>query len=183
MNTANKITIARVALIPVFVVLMLAKFRFSTLIALLIFIIASISDSVDGYVARKYNQVTTFGKFMDPLADKLLVTSALIIFVELGQVPSWAAFIIIAREFAVTALRLVAVDTGIVVSAGFSGKVKTFVSMVALCVMMTPLHTVVLVPGWSWFTVDTLGVILMVATTVWSGCMYFFRHAPLLKLK
>ena len=111
MTTANKITMLRVALIPVFVVLMLLRFPGSNLIALGIFILASISDSVDGYIARKYSQVTTFGKFMDPLADKLLVTSAILIFVEWGQIPSWAAFLIIAREFAVTALRLVAVDS------------------------------------------------------------------------
>ena len=181
MNTANKITILRVVLIPVFLVLMLAKFRYSNAIALVIFIIASITDSVDGYVARKYNQVTTFGKFLDPLADKLLVTSAILIFVEWGQVPSWAAFLIIAREFAVTALRLVAVDAGIVISAGFSGKVKTAVSMVSLCVMMTGLHSLTLIPGL--LTVDGLGVLLMVATTLWSGFMYFYRHADLLKLK
>lgn len=181
MNTANKITILRVLLIPVFIVLMLAKFRYSNAIALFIFIVASITDSVDGYVARKYNQVTTFGKFMDPLADKLLVTSAILIFVEWGQIPSWAAFLIIAREFSVTALRLVAVDAGIVISAGFSGKVKTAVSMVALCVMMTGLHSLELIPGL--LTVDGLGVLLMVLTTLWSGFMYFYHNAGLLKMK
>ena len=100
MNTANKLTLLRVILIPVYVVIWHLSFTGNNLVALAIFIIASITDSVDGYVARKYNQVTTFGKFMDPLADKLLVTSAILIFVEWGQIPSWAAFIIIAREFA-----------------------------------------------------------------------------------
>ncbi len=180
MTTANKITLLRVALIPVFVVLMLLRFPGSNIIALAIFIIASISDSVDGYIARKYSQVTTFGKFMDPLADKLLVTSAILIFVEWGQIPSWAAFLIIAREFAVTALRLVAVDGGIVIAAGISGKIKTAVTMVCLCVMMTALHEKALLAG---FTVDTLCVILMVVTTLWSGFRYFQNHAGLLKLK
>ncbi len=180
MTTANKITLLRVALIPVFVVLMLLRFPGSNIIALAIFIIASISDSVDGYIARKYSQVTTFGKFMDPLADKLLVTSAILIFVEWGQIPSWAAFLIIARELAVTALRLVAVDSGIVIAAGLSGKIKTAVTMVCLCVMMTALHEKALFAG---FTVDTLCVILMVVTTLWSGFRYFQNHAGLLKLK
>jgi len=167
-------------MIPAFVVLMLLRFPGSNLIALAIFIIASISDSVDGYIARKYNQVTTFGKFMDPLADKLLVTSAILIFVEWGQIPSWAAFLIIAREFAVTALRLVAVDSGIVIAAGMSGKVKTAVTMVCLCVMMTSLHSFAFFPG---FTVDVLCVILMLATTLYSGFRYFQVNAGLLKLK
>lgn len=180
MTTANKITLFRMLLIPVFVILMLVSFPGSGVIALFIFIVASLSDSVDGYVARKYNQITTFGKFMDPLADKLLVTSAILIFVERGQIPSWAAFLIIAREFAVTALRLVAVDSGIVIAAGFSGKVKTAITMVFLCVMMTPLHSLELFPR---FTVDTVGVILMTAATLWSGFMYFYRHSGLLKLK
>ena len=180
MTTANKITLFRMLLIPIFVILMLVSFKGSGLLALLIFIIASISDSVDGYVARKYNQITTFGKFMDPLADKLLVTSAILIFVERGQIPSWAAFLIIAREFAVTALRLVAVDSGIVIAAGFSGKVKTAVTMVFLCVMMTPLHSLMLLP---WLSVNTVGVALITVSTVWSGFMYFYRHSGLLKLR
>ena len=107
---------------------------------------------------------------MDPLADKLLVSSAILIFVEWGQIPSWAAFLIIAREFAVTALRLVAVDSGIVIAAGISGKIKTAVTMVCLCVMMTSLHSLELFPG---FSVDSLCVVLMVITTLWSGFRYF----------
>ena len=180
MTTANKITMLRVVMIPIFVVLMLLRFPGSNLIALAVFILASISDSVDGYIARKYNQVTTFGKFMDPLADKLLVCSAILIFVEWGQIPSWAAFLIIAREFAVTALRLVAVDSGIVIAAGMSGKVKTAVTMVCLCIMMTSLHSFAFFPG---FTVDVLCVILMVAVTLYSGFRYFRDNAGLLKLK
>ncbi len=180
MTTANKITMARVAMIPAFVLLMLLHFKGSNIIALAIFIVASISDSVDGYIARKYSQVTTFGKFMDPLADKLLVTSAILIFVEWGRIPSWAAFLIIAREFAVTALRLVAVDSGIVIAAGISGKVKTAVSMVCLCLMMTSYQAMELLPG---FSLDALCVALMVITTLWSGFMSFSRHAGLLKLK
>lgn len=181
MTTANKITVARVVLIPIFLVFLLLDFKYSNVLALVIFAIASASDGVDGYIARKYNQVTTFGKFMDPLADKLLVTSALMVFVERGQMPCWAAFIIIAREFAVTALRLVAVGSNIVISAGFSGKVKTFVSMIAICFMLTDLHSLFIIP--KLLSVDGLAVALMLATTVWSGIMYFVRHAKLLSLK
>ena len=181
MTTANKITLVRVALIPVYVVLMLLRFPGSNLIALAVFIIASLSDSLDGHIARKYNQVTTFGKFMDPLADKLLVTSAILIFVEWGQIPAWCAFLIIARELAVTSLRLVAVDSGIVIAAGISGKVKTAVTMVCLCVMMTPLHSLVLIP--EAFTLDWLCVLVMVLTTVWSGAEYFIKYGKLLKVK
>lgn len=181
MTTANKITITRVALIPAFILLMLLKFKYSGIIALVIFAIASASDCVDGYIARKYNQITTFGKFLDPLADKLLVTSALLIFVEWGQMPSWAAFIVIAREFAVTALRLVAMDKDVVIAAGFSGKVKTLVSMVCICVMISPLHTAYIIP--QHFTVNDAAVLLILLTTVWSGIMYFVRHANLLKIK
>ena len=180
MTTANKLTILRVVLIPVFFLMMLLIFPGHKWLALLVFILAGVTDYLDGHIARKYHQVTTFGKFMDPLADKLLVTSAILIFVEWGQIPSWAAFLIIAREFAVTALRLVAVDSGIVIAAGISGKVKTAVTMVCLCVMMTSLHSFAFFPG---FTVDVLCVILMVVTTLWSGFRYFQNHAGLLKLK
>ena len=117
MNTANKITLVRIAMIPLFMIAMLSGLPYSSIIALVIFAIAGITDRIDGYVARKYNQVTNFGKFIDPIADKLLVTAALIILVEWGQVPSWAAVIIIAREFVVQGLRLLAVGEGVVVAA------------------------------------------------------------------
>ncbi len=181
MTTANKITLVRVALIPAFIALMLLKFKYSDLAALVVFAAACLSDFADGYIARKYDQVTTFGKFMDPLADKLLVAAALLIFVARGQMPSWAAFIVIAREFAVTALRLVAVDGGVVIAAGISGKVKTMVSMICICVMITPLHSMTVIPGLMNF--DGLAVILILLTTVWSGAEYFVRNAKLLKLK
>ena len=181
MTTANKLTILRVVLIPVFFLLMLIRFPGHQWLALLVFILASATDYLDGHIARKYNQVTTFGKFMDPLADKLLVTAALLIFVQWGQIPGWAAFVILAREFAVTALRLVAASEGTVISAGMSGKVKTFSSLVVLCVMMTPLHDLVLgIPG---LTFDAVGTAWMLLVTVWSGGEYFVRHGKLLKMK
>ncbi len=118
---------------------------------------------------------------MDPLADKLLVMAALVIFVQWRQIPAWAAFVILAREFAVTALRLIAASDGTVIAAGISGKVKTFSSLVCLCLMMTPFHGFTLIPPS--FTLDTLCVIVMVLTTVWSGAEYFIRYGKLLKVK
>ncbi len=177
-TTANKITLLRIILIPVWLIL---AYRGLAIPALIVYIIACLSDMLDGYIARHYDQITNFGKFMDPLADKLLVMAALIIFVQWGQIPGWAAFVILAREFAVTALRLVAASEGTVISAGMSGKVKTFSSLVILCVMMTPFHSQVLgIPG---FTFDVLGTAVMLIVTVWSGGEYFVRHGKLLKMK
>ena len=133
MTTASKITLVRVAMIPIFMALLLLGYRW---IALAVFILASVTDFVDGYVARHYNQVSDFGKFLDPLADKLLVTACMLIFVEWGRMPAWAVMIVLTREFAVTGLRLVAVGNGRVIAAGWSGKVKTFSTMVGLCLMM-----------------------------------------------
>ena len=181
MTTANKITLIRIALIPVFVIIMLVDFPYSTVVALVIFVLASATDGVDGYIARRYNQVTNFGKFIDPLADKLLVMAAILILVERGQVPSWCAMIIITREFAVTGLRLVAVGEGVVIAAGISGKIKTVISILAICFMLTEWHSVVLIG--ETFTVDSLAVLLMVVTTVWSGVEYFVKNRKLLDIK
>ena len=181
MTTANKLTILRVVLIPVFFLLMLLDFLGHLWLALLVFILASATDFLDGHIARKYHQVTAFGKFMDPLADKLLVMAALVIFVQWGQAPAWAVFIILAREFAVTGLRLVAAADGTVIAAGISGKVKTFSSLVCLCLMMTPWHDLVLIPRA--FTLDWLCVLVMLLTTVWSGAEYFGKYGKLLRVK
>jgi CDP-diacylglycerol--glycerol-3-phosphate 3-phosphatidyltransferase len=170
---------ARIALIPVFFVVMMLNFPYSELVALIIFALASITDSVDGYIARKYNQVSTFGKFVDPLADKLLVVSAILIFVERGQMTAWAAMIIVAREFAVTGLRLVAVEGGLVIAAGISGKIKTAVSVVAICIMLTALRDIIIFSG---FTLNGLCVLLMVVTTIYSGVEYFVKNLSALKV-
>ena len=180
MTTASKITMIRVVLIPVFIVLMLLDFPGHTWYALGVFIVASLTDTVDGIVARKYGQVTDFGKFIDPLADKLLVISALLLFVEDGQMSSWAAMIVITRELAVTGLRLIAVENGLVIAAAKSGKVKTFTSLVAICIMLTPWHGLSLAGS---FDVDALMVLLILGTTVWSGVEYFVRNGKLLNLK
>lgn len=174
MTTASKITLIRIAMIPVFFIFMLLPPTFGNRVtALVIFALASTTDWLDGYIARKYNQVTNFGKFIDPLADKLLVTGALLIFVQEGQMPSWCAMLIITREFAVTGLRLVAVEGGKVIAAAASGKIKTFSSIIAICVMLTPLY--VLEP-FSGVTVNDLCVAVMTITTLYSGVEYFVKN-------
>lgn len=131
MNLPNKLTIVRVILIPFFVFFMLTSIvPNSNIIAGLIFIIASLTDAFDGYIARKYNLITNFGKFMDPLADKLLVSSAFICFVELKLVPAWIIIIIISREFIISGFRLIASDNGIVIAANYWGKFKTVSQMI-----------------------------------------------------
>ncbi|MBE6049444.1 MAG: CDP-diacylglycerol--glycerol-3-phosphate 3-phosphatidyltransferase [Clostridium sp.] len=137
MNLANKLTLGRIFLVPIFLIFIAAKnIPYGTFIATFIFVLASLTDKLDGYIARSRNQITNFGKFMDPLADKLLVTSALISLVELHIVPGWAAVIIIAREFAVSGLRTVAAADGKVIAASWWGKIKTVIQIVAIVVLL-----------------------------------------------
>ncbi len=138
MNLPNKLTILRVILIPFFVAFLMDAFHVpgTKWIALAIFIIASLTDMLDGKIARKYNLVTNFGKFMDPLADKLLVCSALIAFVDMDMIPTWIVMIIIAREFIISGFRLVASDNGIVIAAGIWGKLKTVCQMIMIIVLI-----------------------------------------------
>lgn len=132
MTTANKITLVRIAMIPFFIWFALQDRADSQIVALVLFCAASFTDFLDGYIARKYNQVTDFGKFVDPLADKLLVTGALLIFIEKGIFPSWMVFIILAREFIITSLRIVAANKGRVLAAAWTGKVKTCVQIAGI---------------------------------------------------
>ena len=137
MNLPNKLTIFRVILIPFFLVFLLVPgIPAGNWIALGIFIAASLTDLLDGKIARKYNLVTNFGKFMDPLADKLLVCSALICLIELGRIPSSMVVIIIAREFTISGVRLIAADNGVVIAASYWGKFKTTFQMIAVCLMI-----------------------------------------------
>lgn len=137
MNLPNKLTMFRVILIPFFIVFLLVPITpYDKWIALAIFIIASLTDLLDGKIARKYNLVTNFGKFMDPLADKLLVCSALICLIELHKIPAWMVIIIIAREFIISGFRLVASDNGVVIAASYWGKFKTTFQMVAVCLLI-----------------------------------------------
>lgn len=158
-------------LVPVYIIFMLA-FK-SKIPALIIFIIASLTDFLDGQIARRCHQVTDFGKFMDPLADKLLVTSALVLFVQFGQLPAWAALIVIAREFAVSGLRMVAASSGTVIAAAWSGKIKTTLSLIAVCVMMTPLC-----PAGG--VLNTVCIAAIVISTVVSGVEYFCKNGSIL---
>jgi CDP-diacylglycerol--glycerol-3-phosphate 3-phosphatidyltransferase len=175
MTTASKITMARIALIPFFIAAALTDFPGHEYAALAIFVLASLTDSLDGYVARRYNQTSNFGAFVDPLADKLLVTAALLICVERGQLPSWSCMLVLAREFAVTGLRLVAMERGVVIAAGASGKLKTALSIVLSCVMLLPenIHGFALLP---WLAVDTLCAAGIVLVTLYSGVDYFIAN-------
>jgi CDP-diacylglycerol---glycerol-3-phosphate 3-phosphatidyltransferase len=188
MNLPNKITISRILLIPVFVIIMMFDFGWGTLtflgaempvhhfVGALIFIFASATDWVDGYYARKLNLVTNFGKFLDPLADKLLVSAALIILVELQYAPSWVVIIIISREFAVTGLRLILADQGEVVAANQLGKIKTWTQIVAISALL--LHnTIFTLIG---FPFDDVMLYIALFFTVWSGWDYFYLNRKVL---
>ncbi len=136
MNLPNKLTLLRVFLVPVFVIFMLIPGAWGRWVALAVFIIASLTDTADGYIARKYNLVTDFGKFMDPLADKLLVCAAMICLVATGQLKAWMVIVIISREFIISGFRLIAVEKGVVIAASMWGKVKTVVQMVMICALL-----------------------------------------------
>ena len=166
MNTANKLTMLRVALIPVFLTVLYIGFKGSNYAAMAVFIIASLTDFADGYIARSRSQVTDFGKFMDPIADKILVFAAMLWFVEMGVMPAWVVLIVLVREFMVTGLRLIAVDNGRVIAAGFSGKIKTVTTMVGLTIMFLP------IPVWLVYTCVTA----ITVTTVVSGVEYFVKN-------
>ena len=170
MNTANKLTILRVVMIPAFLLVLYLNVPYANYWALAIFAAASITDTLDGYIARHYNQITDFGKFMDPLADKCLVTAAMLWFVEVGQMPAWALLIVIVREFGVSGLRMVAADKGRVIAAGWSGKVKPAATMVCIILMLLPLPEIV----------NQIGTAVIVLTTIYSGVEYFMKNADVL---
>ena len=166
MNLPNQLTMLRILLIPVFMVVLYLGFAGSTYVALLIFIVASLTDLLDGKIARKYNLVTDFGKFADPLADKMLTTAALLWFVENGQMAGWVLAVVLLREFAVSGMRLVAVEKGRVIAAGWSGKVKTASTMVCVVLMFLPLSQLL----------NTVCVWVIVLTTIYSGVEYFVKN-------
>lgn len=172
MNLPNKLTILRVLLVPVFMLILLMGW--SKYIALGIFLIASLTDLLDGHIARKYNLITDFGKFMDPLADKLLVISAMLIFVQWGQLPSWLVMTVLAREFAVSGLRMIAASKGTVMAAGMSGKIKTAATMICIIIMLIP-------PLADIALVNTICGIVILVTTVYSGIEYFVQNGKVLK--
>nr|WP_295971604.1 CDP-diacylglycerol--glycerol-3-phosphate 3-phosphatidyltransferase [uncultured Bacillus sp.] len=184
MNIPNKITISRILLIPVFLIIMLVPFSWGEitilgaempvthLVGAIIFIIASCTDWIDGHYARKYNLVTNLGKFLDPLADKLLVSAALIVLVDLDMAASWIVIVIISREFAVTGLRLVLAGQGEVVAANMLGKIKTWTQIVAISALL--LHNIL----FEMISIPFDRIALWVALffTVWSGVDYFIKN-------
>jgi len=189
MNIPNKITISRILLIPLFLIIMLVPFNWGNMhlfgaelpvthfVGALVFIIASSTDWVDGYYARKYNLVTNMGKFLDPLADKLLVSAALIVLVELNFAASWIVIAIVSREFAVTGLRLLLVEGGEVVAANMLGKIKTWAQIVAISALL--LHNTIFelihVPF------DDIALWIALIFTVWSGWDYFAKNSHVFK--
>ena len=166
MNLPNKLTLLRIVLILPFLLVLYLGVPFASYIALAIFVLASLTDMLDGQIARKRGLVTDFGKFAGPLADKMLVTAALLWFVEIGQMPGWALLVVIVREFAVSGLRMVASDKGRVIAAGWSGKVKTASTMACIVLMFLPIPA----------AVNTLCVAVIVVTTIYSGVEYFLKN-------
>lgn len=177
MNLPNKLTLFRVFLIPFFVFFLLAPYfsEYGNYIALVIFIVASLTDLADGKIARKYNLVTNFGKFMDPLADKLLVSSALICLVATGQLAAWIVVIIISREFIISGFRLIASDNGVVIAAGYWGKFKTVFQMLMVIVLIFDL------PGKGFYLLGQILTYIALILTVVSLIDYIWRNKEVLK--
>ena len=185
MNLANKLTLLRVILIPFFIVCFYIPnlvvntisvnnyfIPYANLLGLVIFLLAAITDFIDGYIARKYNMITDFGKFMDPLADKLLVTAALLILLENGLIAGWVVFIILAREFIVTGFRTIAASKGVVIAAGWLGKIKTVVQFIMISTLLLLNYPFEL---FNW-PVDQIFVALAVVLTVASGVEYIYKN-------
>jgi len=179
MNLANKLTLIRIFLIPIFLVFIAVNsIPYGKLIATAVFVLAALTDKLDGYVARSRNQITRFGKFMDPLADKLLVTAALISLVEFQVIPTWVAVIIIAREFAVTGLRSLAAAEGIVIAASWWGKIKTVIQIVAIVLSLINLNYKELY----FAQISNFMMYLAVLVTLLSGFDYFIKNKDVIRM-
>ncbi|MCL4441433.1 MAG: CDP-diacylglycerol--glycerol-3-phosphate 3-phosphatidyltransferase [Firmicutes bacterium] len=177
MNLPNRLTLARMFLIPVFLAVVTLKIKYGDIIAAGVFVLAASTDGLDGYIARKNKQVTTLGKFMDPLADKLLVSAALIVLVELGKISAWVAVLIIGREFMVTGLRAIAAAEGVVISASKLGKWKTVTQIIAIVVMFLQNVTFQFLG----FDLGKIAMAVAVFFTIWSGVDYVSKGWHLLK--
>lgn len=182
MNTANKLTLLRVVLVPVFMAFLLMNGIAWQFAALAVFVIASLTDMLDGQIARRCNQITTFGKFADPLADKMLTTAAFLVFMQKGIINSWAVMIILAREFMVAGVRLAAVSEGKVIAASFWGKFKTVSQMAAIIIAILVLN-IPAVPQSAAVIVTNIFVWISVVLTVISGADYLVKNWNLMKLK
>ena len=178
MNLPNKLTIIRVIMIPIFLAVLSAEFldgNSARIISAAIFVLASLTDALDGYIARSRNLITTFGKFADPLADKLLVCAALIALVELGDLPSWVVILIVSREFIVTGFRVIAAEKGIVIAAGTMGKFKTVFQMLMTIFLILPLK------GGVYDYIGWALIIIASVLTVWSLIEYLYKNVGVLK--
>lgn len=195
MNLANKLTMIRIFLVPVFLVFITVKeIPYGSIIATVVFIIASITDQLDGHIARSRNQITNFGKFMDPLADKLLVTAALVSLVELKLVAGWAVVVILAREFAVSGLRTLAASDGIVIAASWWGKIKTVTQMIAILLLLlkvninTSANAIDFINNNSFlnsfftYVPETI-MFIAVLITIISGIDYFVKNKHVISMK
>lgn len=179
MNLPNSLTILRIILVPFFMFFLLVNIPYGQFIAAIIFIVAASTDGLDGYIARKRNQITNFGKIMDPLADKLLVSAALICLVQLGEIPGWIVVFILGREFAVTGLRSVAAAEGVVIAASNLGKYKTVSQIVAIIAILMNDYIMSLIG-------IPLGIYLLYIAlffTVYSGVDYFIKAGKLIKVE
>lgn len=183
MNTANKITILRILLVPVFMAFMLKTGLVYNIIALTIFVIASATDGVDGYIARHYNQITTFGKFVDPLADKLLVSAAFTVLLFYGRMSPWAFVIVLAREFMVSGVRLVASAEGKVIAASIWGKLKTVSQMIAVVAAIILMNNFSFCPEKTAVMITNILIWISTALTVFSGVDYLIKNWDLLEMK
>lgn len=175
MNLPNKLTFLRILMVPVFVILMYLDFANSRLIATLVFAIASFTDFLDGYLARRDGLVTNFGKFADPLADKILVCAALICLTEIGSIPAWGVIIIIAREFAVTGLRVIAASENITIAASKLGKIKTVSQLISMILLLSNIESL--------YTAGLYLFYFAVLFTIISGIDYFVKNIKVLDLE
>lgn len=195
MNLANKLTMLRIILVPIFLIFIVVKgIPYGSIIATLIFIIASLTDQLDGYIARSRNEITNFGKFMDPLADKLLVTAALISLVEFNLIPGWATVVIIAREFAVSGLRTLAASEGKVIAASWWGKIKTVTQIIAILLLLFQVNiesTAYLsnivnnneIVKTFFAYAPKIALIIAVLMTIVSGIDYFVKNKHVISMK
>lgn len=175
MNTPNKLTFMRILMVPIFIVFMYLDFKHSRLIATLIFVIASLTDFLDGYLARRDNLVTNFGKFADPLADKILVSAAMLMLLEYNIIPAWGVIIIIAREFAVTGFRIVAASENITIAASQLGKIKTVSQLISMILLLSGIESFIII-GKILFNIAVIFTII-------SGADYFIKNKKVLDLE
>jgi len=183
MTTANKITIIRILLVPVFMAFMLYGEVWSQVAALIIFVIASATDGIDGYIARHYNQITNFGKFMDPLADKMLTTAAFLVLLEFGRISSVAVMIVLAREFMVSGVRMIAGAEGKVIAASMLGKIKTVSQMMAIVAAIILMNNNLFPEQETAMLLTDILVWISTAITVISGIDYIVKNREIFKDK